>query len=250
MVFSKDRVCVSLESTRPTLKNLVVQSGNVEGLNQPFGGDIRVRGAKVDLTNVTVRSGYATVGGGIHLDGSSTLEVVDSTIRSNHAEFEVGYVSHGGGIFSQGTLRVERSTLSGNGSDMGGGIYSEGDAELTNVTVGANEAGGYGGGGVANAGGKAKMQLSNVTIAYNNTSALFVGNGGGGISNTGGAVTVVRNSIIAENMDTHDNVASDCFGTFASDGYNLIGRYVDCSGFDNTGDLRGNNSNSTPSLPH
>ena len=236
--FVKDRVFDVHPNAHLHLKQLLVESGYVTNQSGKEGGGIRIRGAQVELTNVTVKGNYAGIGGGIYVNASSSLQVVDSTIRSNHVDFVVGLVNNGGGILNKGTLVVMKSTLSGNtAEDHGGGLYNEGTAELVNTTVGENEANLWGGGGIANSGDNALLQLSNVTIAYNETSGIYDDVGGGGILNEDGGIVVARNTIIAKN--THDGVASDCFGTFASDGYNLIGKYVHCSGFNKTGDQVG-----------
>ncbi len=236
--FVKDRVFDVHPGAHLHLKQLMVMSGYVTNQSGREGGGIRIRGAQVELTNVTVQGNYAANGGGMYVNASSLVEIVDSTIRSNHADYAAGLSGYGGGIENKGNLLIKNSTLSGNSAqDFGGGLYNEGTAELINVTLGGNDADLWGGGGVANSGDNALLQLSNVTIANNTTSGIYDNVGGGGILNEDGGVTVVRNSIIAKN--THDGVASDCFGTFASDGYNLIGKYVHCSGFNKSGDQVG-----------
>lgn len=239
--FVKDRVFDVHPGAQLRLENLTVQNGYVTNQNAKEGGGIRIRSAQVELDRVVVKGNYAAIGGGIYANANSSLVVLDSTIRSNQTQFDAGSLEDGGGIANKGTLRIMRSTLSGNYSlRHGGGLYNEGNAELVNVTVGGNEADLWGGGGIANSGDNALLQLSNVTIAYNKIGSLYDNSGGGGILNEDGGVTVARNTMIAKN--THDNEPSDCFGSFSSDGHNLIGKYVDCSGFNKTGDQVGSGS--------
>jgi hypothetical protein len=98
------------------------------------------------ITGVTITDGrsgtsqpLSGMGGGILVAFNASLILSESTVRDNAA-------SQGGGIASNGTLRVVRSTLFDNlastateGSE-GGGIYSAGTTTLRNSTVSGNRA--------------------------------------------------------------------------------------------------------------
>jgi predicted outer membrane repeat protein len=75
------------------------------------------------------------VGGGIFVASSSSVELFDAAVSANSA-------FSGGGIYSEGTLTLHKSTVTGNSSNgrggEGGGIYSEGTLTLTNTTVSDN----------------------------------------------------------------------------------------------------------------
>jgi predicted outer membrane repeat protein len=132
----------------------------------------------VTIQNMTFTNGHASEGGGIYLYGSITLDLINSTVKWNKAEYGGGgiYVgggavldmtgttvtrnsagSYGGGIYAaNATLSATASTISlndtllpagpspGNG---GGGVYVEnGDASLSSTKVTTNRVLGYGGG--------------------------------------------------------------------------------------------------------
>lgn len=152
--------------------------------------------ANVTLSKVTISNGVSAFGGGIYNEG--TLTVNSSTISGNTAADSFGY-AYGGGIYSFGTLVINNSTLSGNfasasfKSAAGGAIYSTGALAINNSTLNGNGASGHlggGGGGIAIATGTAK--ISNSTLSGNHAIG-----GGGGISNAG--TVTISNSTLSGN---------------------------------------------------
>jgi hypothetical protein len=183
--------------------------------------------AAVTLSNLTIRNGIATGGGGIHNSGNLTLS--NSAITGNYALS--GSSATGGGIYNSGTLTVRNSTFSGNTTSAnfayGGAIYSSGPLVINNSTVSGNSISGRfggGGGGIYTAGGATR--ISNTTIAGNS----------GGIYKGGGTVTI-QNSIVAGSSP-----GRNCFGTMTSNGYN-VSSDLTCT-FHNSGDR----NNTNPSL--
>jgi len=179
--------------------------------------------AHVSLSNLTIRNGIASGGGGILNWGNLTLS--NSAITGNTALSDTSAV--GGGIDSSGTLTVNNSTFSGNtasaGNVYGGAIYSSGPLTINNSTISGNSITGRfggGGGGIYVAKG---ARISSSTIAGNS------GNSGGGIYNGGGKVTI-QNSIVSASAS-----GGNCFGTMTSNGYNMSSDGT-CN-FSNTGDL-------------
>jgi len=183
--------------------------------------------AVVSLSNLTIRNGIASGGGGILNWGVLTIR--NCTISGNTALSDTSAV--GGGIDSTGTLTVNSSTFSGNtgsaGNVYGGAIYSSGPLAINNSTISGNSItgrfGGAGGGIYASKGAR----ISSSTIAGNSA------NSGGGIYNGGGTVTI-QNSIV-----TASSAGGNCYGTMTSNGYNLSSDGT-CN-FSNTDDL--NNTN-------
>jgi hypothetical protein len=218
-------------------------SGN--GTNN-FGGGIlnSWRSANVfgiaELDNVTVTNNESQLlGAGVMNDGEMTI--TDSTISKN------GPSSFAGGVYNDGTLTMEGSTVSANdGGAQGGGIMNDlgGSATITNSTISGNAVGGpsssgAAGGGIYNTNNSA-IVLSNSTVT-NNTA-----NFGGGIDNEGdggidSSTVTIGSTIVAGNtaFNPTNHVSSDVFGDFASQGYNLIGRVDDATGFDGPGDMTG-----------
>jgi hypothetical protein len=163
----------------------------INGVSQ--GGVIYVpdSGRHVALSNMTVRNG----GNGIGNYG--TLTINDSTVSGNGSS---------GGIYNGGTLALNRCTVSGNlaiGMDSyyseGGGIDNYGILTVNNSTISENTAlGDYVcGGGIYNAG---KLTINNSTL-YRNYTNGDSSSVGGGIDNEGGTV-VLSNSTLSGNKAT------------------------------------------------
>jgi hypothetical protein len=166
--------------------------------------------AHVALSRVTVRNGFAPVGGGIH--NSGTLRLTDSALSGNKAG------SDGGGINNTGTLTISNSNLSGNGavkyckngcSNNGGGVFNSGTLTISNSTFTGNIAkiGGaciqnyFGsGGGIFN---NAAMTISDSTFRRNSAGSVKSFGHGGGIINNYGRLTI-SNSTFSGNSAAGD----------------------------------------------
>jgi hypothetical protein len=98
----------------------------------------------------------------------------------------------GAGIYSEGTLAIARSTVSGNSAFQdGGGLYLLGsDASLENATISANIAARNGGGVFVGT----NLDLTNVTIADNEAES-----GGGIHEQVDTQTTDSTNTIVARN---------------------------------------------------
>ena len=143
------------------------------------GGGIETAGAhaltltSVDLSNnnvgVAPAVGNPGNGGGLHVTGSGTVDISNSTINNNTASTE------GGGLWNQrGTvMTVSDSTLDGNSAvgtaahDGGGALFNNGNGDAT---------------------GNAELVLNNL-IVRNNTATEGSGSGGG-LLNVGGIVSI------------------------------------------------------------
>lgn len=139
-----------------TINNSIIV-GNSASLR---GGGISNNGF-LTINNSTISRNSSNVGGGIWNTTGATVNLVDSTISDNDADF-------GGGIDSGGTSHIFSSTISGNSAFNGGGITNNpgGVVTLTNSTVTANTASeGGSGGGIANNGGT--ISARNTIIALN-----------------------------------------------------------------------------------
>ncbi len=221
------------------------------------GGGINVAGASVTLDNsVVISNTGGDNGGGIYVDSTSLMQVLNSKIMSNAVSGGLGG-GGGGGISSRSPLTLSNVTVSNNRAPYSGGIsnvYST--LVLSNVTVSGNVAFAIDGqaGGVNSAGtmwitnstiysnsapsngggilqGSGNMTLTNVTISGN--SAAWTQ--GGGIYKYGGSVALL-NTIVANSLS-----GGTCagVGTFTSLGHNLDSTN-DCA-FAATGDLTSTN---------
>lgn len=177
-------------------------------------------------------------GGGLFNEGEE-VNIEESEISENRTSdhYDYGRLSPGGGIASlSGSVRIVRSTLSQNQTrGYGGGLYVLGDTlEVVNSTFSGNRAFTYGGGLALLF--EASATLEYLTV-YNNSiyhDPSYSGSPGGGGIFVGDETTVqIRNSILAGNLDLYSYPQpgpSDCRGPLLSEGYNIIGNRVGCSG--------------------
>jgi large repetitive protein len=161
-----------------TLSNLVTVSG--AGTNHVFFVGAGINGTSIN--NLIIENGNTTNdGGGIYNNG--TLTVNYSTVSGNIAS---GY---GGGIVNLGTLTVNNSTISGNSATgNGGGIENNGTLTVNNSTFSGNSTN-VNGGGIENT---AILTVNDSTFSGNSASS-----DGGGISNAG--TLTIGNSIVSGN---------------------------------------------------
>ncbi len=136
--------------------------------------------------NITITGGNAGVGsgGGIYSEGSVTLN--NSTVSGNSSG------GNGGGIYSEGAVTLTNSTVSGNLADpWGGGIYSEGAVTLNNSTVSGNSASARGGG---------IFSIGTVTLTNSTVSGNSANYEGGGIYSNGG-VTLTNSTVSGHSVN-------------------------------------------------
>jgi hypothetical protein len=132
-------------------------------------------------------------GGGIWVRSGAALRLSDAAVVGND-----GW--DGAGIYSEGTIDIARSTVSGNhADDNGAGLYLlGGDASLENTTISANVAVGNGGGAFVGT----NLDLTNVTIADNEAES-----GGGIHEQVDTQTTDSTNTIVVRNL------GGSCSGT-------------------------------------
>lgn len=199
----------------------------------------------VNLSNLTLRNGYAAYGAGILNYGTLTLN--DMTLTGNNVSSVSLFGDSGGAIANEypAVLTITNSTISQNtvrsslNESLGGGIVNSGTLTVSNSTINQNLAKGVGyhggvnhsrGGGVCNSG---VLTINNSTFSSNmvpggtgggisNSGTLTISNGtisgnsatsGGGIGNSGTAT--LQNTIVA------NSTGGNCSGTMTSKGYNL-----------------------------
>ena len=160
------------------------------------GGNLTIKDTGTDGT---ITGGYAYSGGGIWNDG--TLRIEGGTISGNTVVDNDGGYGRGGGIYnaSGATLYITGGTISGNkavgNAHGGGGIYNDGTLTITGGTISDNEA--YNGAGILNYG---TLTIEGGTISGN----TVVDNGGsdgrgGGIFNESGATLTITGGAISGN---------------------------------------------------
>jgi hypothetical protein len=192
---------------------------------------------------VTLISAQLTISKSLTIDGAGQKITLE---RSSQApNFRVFDVTAGDVVIAN--LTITRGSAPG-----GGGVRNAGNLTLRGCRVSANAGGSGGGGGLLNAaGGNAVISNctftnntltgiendANGTVRLDNSTVVNHGApvaGAGGIRNHGGAFRV-RNTIIAENSGTYENVS----GPFISEGFNFIGTTDGSTGFGAFGDQTG-----------
>ena len=207
-----------------TISNLTISNGgSAGGLGDGYGITTDIGST---LTLAKTRVSNHTVGG-LQLAFGSTGNITDSTISNNTVD----------GIFSNGTLSLSRSTVSGNGAG-GAGIQILGAsiAQIINSTISSNK-----GTGILFSGTTLTMFSSTVTANVDD-----------GLSISGDAI--VDNTIISGNGD--ELTTFNCMGTVnVSSDYNLEGTdfcgFTAASNIVNTNPLLdGLKDNGGPTLTH
>jgi hypothetical protein len=211
-------------------------------------GTLTVVDSIITGNKITNGNGSFGYGAGIYNCPSSTLTLINTTIRNNSALI-------GGAICNGGTLTIMDSTVSGNIARQheGGAIANYGTLSITNSTFSGNIARssllGSLAGGILNGGlfqSAGTLEINNSTLSGN----VARGGKGGGIFNVKGSTVVLQNSIVA------NNTAGNCSGTLTSHGYNLSSDGT-CD-FDRAGDLNdtdpklgtlGNHGGPTQTIP-
>jgi predicted outer membrane repeat protein len=196
-----------------TIAELTIANGG----SSTYGGGIFNNQGKVTLSNLRVSNCSAQYGGGIKNAG--TMTITNSSIVSNSATQGDGWA---GGIQNLGPLSLINCTVANNSAGKyGGGIDNFWTMTLVNCTVANNSA--EQGGGIYNGN---TVSLTNTTISGNSAT------GGGGIFNQNGEKVTLANTIVAGNTLTGTSGdGPDAYGSFASQGYNLIGDVAGSSGW-------------------
>jgi hypothetical protein len=129
------RVFVITPGVEANLARLTIAGGNASTAD---GGNILNHG-DLFLLNARVTGGVASRGGGIANTGTGSLLIANSLVDHNSVSFQ----GFGGGIYDEGDLVINNSTLAFNEASgeagIGGGIYTSTAADLFAVTIAHNE---------------------------------------------------------------------------------------------------------------
>ncbi|MBW6474165.1 MAG: CIA30 family protein [Anaerolineaceae bacterium] len=216
-----DRVFIVNSSASATISHLNVS----DGFGWQLAGGILNNG-NLTLEHVNVTGNVMATnagdfwqgGGGIYNGDGATLNLVDSSVSDNQAEWS------GGGIYSffNTTTTIVRSTISGNAAhDVGGGIRSLGNMTITNSTISGNTATGWHGGAIFLTDGDAV--ILNSTIANNiapdwSSSTIFIGGWGAYVP----TLTLTNTIVTGNHWYACANFDSTAGGNFVSRGHNLV----------------------------
>lgn len=195
-----------------------------------LGGAIRNDNV-LTLTDSTLNSNSAAVGGGLHQQDFAGF-AADGTITGTTFNGNTASNAGGGLQVSSSTMDISSSTFNNNSAtNSGGGLYIGAPAgditlTLTNSTVSGNSAP-AGASIYQEFGTAADSTLTNVTITLNN---------GGGLEIEAGSSMTVTNSIVANQQGG----GADCVSALTSNGYNLESAAT--CGFTDPNDLQNTNA--------
>jgi predicted outer membrane repeat protein len=168
----------------------------IDGGNAP-GGGLGVQAFKVDgsliLDGVGIQNCYSSLfGGAVEVGLSASFQFLNSRAEANTSGF------YGGAVYSEGTVDVQQSLITGNLAYQGGGMYVAGSTTVEDTTISSNTATDLGGGGITNA-------LMGLTVRR----SLIQGNDAG--TSNGGGIQTFRASAATkvENSTLDDNTATD-----------------------------------------
>jgi hypothetical protein len=224
------------------LANALPGDNTVSFLYTFSSGTVTLTDGQLELSG---SSGVRTIDGGnrITIDGNhaSRLFLVDAGVQAVLTRLDLanGSSDSGGGVFNSGSLTLAYCTLYGNAAIYGGAVCNVATLTVYGSSF-FDDFSYYQGGGVLNAGtlsafndtfaydtafsdGGAiysltgSVTLTSLTISLNNSAS------GGGLAVASGDV-LLRNCIVAGNLDDTSTAASDIAGRLdASSSYNLIG---------------------------
>ena len=200
------------------LDQLTIGGANLQSTGNALGGcvyskgNVYVRHAKVKDCSASNIAGSSTKsyarGGAIYTQ--KTVALSNSTVSGNSVSGLDG--AAGGGVFG-GTVTASYSTVSANdarssaGYANGGGIFSGPGGEVSRSTVYGNSAGTDGGGLFLNAGGVFENIGGNASVLESTVSGNTAGNAAGGIWVYADNIAIY-NSTIAFNQATSGSISN------------------------------------------
>lgn len=192
----------------------------MDNLSNRAGGGIEANGgASIMLTNVSLDSNDTGVvpgagapgnGGGMHISGNSTVDVIGGTVNMNTAASEGGGLWNGTGIMTVDATTIDANTASGAGADNGGGGIYALNGGTVNLVNGATVSNNIANGTLGSGGGI----FVDVDASFNATDAFITGNianrAGGGVEivSGNGSATLINVDLSGNNVGVSPAVAS------------------------------------------
>jgi fibronectin-binding autotransporter adhesin len=237
-----DRALHIIGAYTVTIRQINIVNGNAGSANG--GAILNNTGGTLTIEESQINTNKAADGGAIYNGTNGKLTISKSGFYSN-----VATTYDGGAIFNSATLNIDATVFSGNNAGEGGGLMNQGANAIATITKSsfAHHIAVANGGAIENNLG-ATLTIRNSTISTNRASrgggiyhfsgttnlnnvtisANHADNDGGGIYRNGNTVNI-SNTLLAENSDASmSNASPDCWGTLASQDYNLIGNTSGC----------------------
>ena len=141
------------------------------------------------------------------VDADVSVALRGLTLRGGRVPLDSSIAGHGGGIYSEGTVALEESTVIDNQGGIGGGIFNGGNLTVSQSTIGPNSAAGFGG-GIFN------------TLTLHVSGSTFYGNSagdGGAIYNSKDMVlidsTLSQNHVLRSGGGIYNNVTANVYNS-------------------------------------
>jgi predicted outer membrane repeat protein len=213
-----------------------------------IGGALSINAAPDKSTEVKISNSQfinnqsaGSGGGAIYVGTADTalihVDLRNSTFTGNSTTGE------GGALYFNGfgtSATLNNNSFSQNSARSAGAIFAWNVvfAHIINSTFHQNNAEEYAGAIYAKTqdNSTGNVFIMNSTITQNQVTSGKSSQGGGGIYSRN-VNTLIKNSVIAENIST--SPGNDCNGSFTSMGYNLIGDSDDCGFISDMGDQLG-----------
>lgn len=212
---------------------VAMAGGNGGAIAAYFGARVSIS-KSVFRNNRVVKDGFPSgAAGALVVVETPEVELTDVVIEDNRAQ---GY---GGALLSgmSTSVEIERTTVAGNRAEQSGGTGGQvgglgvsdytGTVSIINSTFSGNEADGSAGGLRLAPLGGAGAELLHVTVASNRAAKTYgtPGEQGGGLHVVSDlAPTVLRNTLVADNLGGTGTVADNARGPLApASAHNLFG---------------------------
>ena len=168
----------------------IIDGGENGSVVQAVGGE----GSGTTLSKFTLQNGLATYGGGVEVDNSSTLNLLDVILKSNNSDYGAG-----ASVLNNSSITIKNGLLFNNqASIQGGALYLSESSQITAFSS---------------------------TISYNSVSGNSASSSGNGVSIGTASAFTSNSSIIWGNTGDFSqiNIPSPQFGGSASITYSNIG---------------------------
>ena len=201
---------IVLEDDRIVVNKSIQIIGN--GMDQTIlsgGSEVRIfsidGSSTVQISKLTIRDGFAAIGGGVRVRANSTLRM-ESVIIRECAASGASATQGGGGIYNQGSVFLTRVMITDNtalGTNGSGGGILNGPGGFIQVALSfiTNNQANRAGGGIEDASGGMDESVVGSSFITNNTALGTPGNGGaihvGGIGNLRIAACTITGNVAA-----------------------------------------------------
>jgi CSLREA domain-containing protein len=211
---------------------------------QMTGGSITHRvflvalGTTADISGISVENGHVAVNGGGGILNDGTLNLSNSTVSQNSAQFGGGIYLNTGGTLTNDTIDSNSATLNSGIAEAAGVFVSHGTNTITGGSISSNtSAGDTGGLYIQNSNPGDSTTISGVTI---NSNTAATGTGGVYVQNDGSSPTAVTLTNDTIDSNTSHGAAGGLY--LQNDGtgntVSVTGSFID-SNTDVTGDAGG-----------